>query len=123
MSVEHWIFSKSERVVCACSRGLFFRMKGLLGRREPLPQGEGIWLNPCNSIHMFFMQFPIDVMFLSDRFEVVLLYENFKQWRVSPIVWKAKSVVEMRVGEIQRCGFKVGDILNPIPLSPAFSNH
>jgi len=37
-------------------------MKGLLGRRE-LPDGEGILLRPCASIHMFFMRFAIDAVF------------------------------------------------------------
>ena len=39
------------------------RMKGLLGRKD-LPPGEGVLLRPASSIHMLFMRFPIDAVFL-----------------------------------------------------------
>ena len=53
-------------VVCESAsspRAPWLRMKGLLGRRE-LPSGEGILLRPASSIHMAFMRFPIDAVFL-----------------------------------------------------------
>ena len=39
------------------------RMKGLMGRAG-LAAEEGLWLEPCASIHMMFMRFAIDVMFV-----------------------------------------------------------
>ncbi len=47
---------------CVIADSPWLRMKGLLGRRE-LPDGEGILLRPCASIHMFFMRFAIDAVF------------------------------------------------------------
>lgn len=44
-------------------RGFFGRARGLLGRRG-LAEHEGLWLDRCNSIHMFGMRFGIDVVFL-----------------------------------------------------------
>jgi len=39
------------------------RLRGLLGR-QPLNQGEGILLRPCNLVHTVGMRYPIDVVFL-----------------------------------------------------------
>jgi uncharacterized membrane protein (UPF0127 family) len=39
------------------------RRKGLLGR-DRLSDGEGLWIFPCESIHTFFMRFPIDLVYL-----------------------------------------------------------
>jgi uncharacterized membrane protein (UPF0127 family) len=46
-------------------RGFFGRARGLLGR-SALAEHEGMWLDRCNSIHMFGMRFGIDVVFLRD---------------------------------------------------------
>ena len=48
---------------CVLAETALTRMKGLLGRRE-LPSGEGIWLKPASSVHMAFMRFAIDAVFL-----------------------------------------------------------
>ncbi|MEK9822826.1 MAG: DUF192 domain-containing protein [Gammaproteobacteria bacterium] len=42
---------------------LFERARGLLGRSALSPQ-EGLWIQPCWSVHTFFMNFTIDVVFL-----------------------------------------------------------
>src|SRR5258708_3763044 len=39
------------------------RRKGLLGR-ERLSAGEGLWIVPCEAVHTFGMQFPIDLVYL-----------------------------------------------------------
>lgn len=41
----------------------FDRTKGLLGRTS-IEENEGLLIKNCNWIHMFFMKFPIDVVFL-----------------------------------------------------------
>jgi len=48
------------------------RMKGLLGRRG-LPAGQALFLEPCNSIHTFFMGFPIDAVFLDKEEKYYIL--------------------------------------------------
>ena len=45
-------------------------MRGLLGRAE-LPSGEGVLLRAGRSIHMFFMRFAIDVVFLDRELNVL----------------------------------------------------
>jgi len=44
-------------------RTMFGRGLGLMFRRELAP-GRGMWIVPCNGIHMMFMNFPIDAVFL-----------------------------------------------------------
>ena len=48
---------------CVVADSAWTRTKGLLGRAS-LDEDEGILLRPGGSIHMFFMRFPIDAVFL-----------------------------------------------------------
>lgn len=75
------------------------RLKGLLGRRS-LDQGVGLIISPCNSVHCFFMKFSIDVAFIDKNNKVVKLIGNMKPGSVSPIISKAKFVIESNVGEL-----------------------
>ena len=84
------------------------RTLGLIPRNS-LANGEGLIIDPCNSIHMFFMRFPIDVLFIDKKNVVVYSIENIKPWTISRVVWNAKYVVELPVGTIERTGTKVGD--------------
>ncbi len=84
------------------------RMRGLLGRRT-LPSDEGIWLKPAGSIHMFFMRFAIDCLFLDQSMSVVAV-KTVKPWRTAAAKG-AKSVVELAEGEAERRGVRLGDRL------------
>jgi uncharacterized protein len=95
---------------CSFSSYSYFRMKGLLGRKN-LESGAGIWLKPCNSIHMFFMCFAIDAIFLDKSNRVLRIYHEIKPWRISSILWSAHSVLEINAGESARLGLNVGDQL------------
>ncbi len=85
------------------------RSRGLLGRDSMAPD-EGLWIVPCPMIHTFFMRFPIDVIFLSRALEVVRVMENLKPWRLSPWVFSAHSVLELR-GGVLRGSVAVGDVM------------
>jgi uncharacterized membrane protein (UPF0127 family) len=76
------------------------RFVGLMGRSE-LPPGAGLLIEPCNSIHMFFMRFPIDAVFLDRERRVKRVVLKLKPWRISPIVFGAKSVVELPAGSLR----------------------
>lgn len=76
------------------------RSKGLLGR-DYLPDGAGLWIVPCPMIHTFFMQFSIDVLFLDRALKVVRVIENLKPWRLSPWVFSAHSVLELKGGSLK----------------------
>ena len=86
----------------------FSRWRGLLGT-EGLSTGEGIWISPCNSIHSFGMRFEFDVLFLDGGYRVEGLYRHFQRNRISRIFWKARGVLELPAGTIERTGTEVGD--------------
>ena len=85
------------------------RSKGLLGRKE-LPCGEGMWIIPCESVHTFFMQFPIDLIYLDKKLRVKKVKSSVKPWRISACL-SAHSVLELPAGTIQGTGTERGDSL------------
>ncbi len=94
---------------CVLGDTALTRMKGLLGRKE-LPSGQGILLKPASSVHMAFMRFPIDAVFLDRDLHVVKVAADLQPWRVAGSRG-AKAVLEIRAGEAERRGLSVGDRL------------
>ena len=89
------------------------RLVGLVGRRG-LGAGEGLWIRPSSGIHTLCMGFAIDVVGLDRELRVVKLWPRVRPWRVSSIVPKVKSVIELQAGEIARIGITAGDRLGMI---------
>jgi uncharacterized protein len=83
------------------------RMRGLLGRTG-LEPGDGMLFRPAGSIHMFFMRFPIDVLFCDRDLVVVGVERDLQPWRTARRKG-AKVVVELPVGGAD--GVEVGDRL------------
>jgi uncharacterized membrane protein (UPF0127 family) len=71
-------------------------MRGLLGRAS-LDDDEGMLFRPAGSIHMFFMRFAIDAVFLDRDYAVVDVVHDLKPWRMASRRG-AKMVVELPVG-------------------------
>jgi uncharacterized membrane protein (UPF0127 family) len=94
---------------CVLADTALARMRGLLGRRE-LPSGEGILLRPASSVHMAFMRFPIDAVFLDRDLRVVKVASGLRPWRAAGSRG-AKAVLEIPAGEAERRGLTVGDLL------------
>ena len=90
---------------------LLSRMVGLL-TTSLLSEEQALWIDPCNSIHTFFMRFPIDVVFVAGDLKVKKVYENVKPWRFIFPVWGACSTIEMPVGAVHRGRIEVGDQLH-----------
>lgn len=78
-------------------RTIFGRGVGLMFRAA-LAEGEAMWIDPCNGIHMFFMRFAIDAVFLDRRRRVVRVAHRLKPWRMIPLVLHAESVLELPAG-------------------------
>src|SRR5437868_14332336 len=74
-----------------------------------LPEGGGLVIDPCNSIHMFFMRYPLDIIFLNKAGKVVFMYKGIKPWRMGRIVKGAKLAIELPEGAIDRSGTEIGD--------------
>ena len=81
---------------------------GLMGR-PALPAGHALYIRPCNSIHMFFMRFPIDAVFVDADGKILRLYPSLRPWRVTRIVRKAKACIELPAGAGASSGLLVGD--------------
>jgi uncharacterized membrane protein (UPF0127 family) len=82
------------------------RMRGLLFA-PVLASNEGLWIEPCNSIHTFFMRFPIDVVFLDQSGTVVKVVENIPAWRLAGS-FGAVAVIELLAGVARSLGIKRG---------------
>ena len=94
---------------CVVADSAWTRSKGLLGRSS-LDEAEGILLRPGGSIHMFFMRFPIDAVFLDDELRVLRIAADLKPWRMAS-KRGAKSVLELPAGLCVRAGVREGDRL------------
>lgn len=88
----------AEKATCADT--FFSRMRGLLGRKS-LSAGEALVITRCNSIHMFFMQFPIDVIFIDKENIVVGLLKKIQPNTLSPIFWSSSKAVELPAGTLE----------------------
>ncbi|MBI4321033.1 MAG: DUF192 domain-containing protein [Chloroflexi bacterium] len=100
--------------------GLIQRAVGLLGRKH-LEQGEGLIIRPCNSVHTFFMRFPIDVIFLDKQGRAIKLLPDLAPFRLSPIVFGSSLVIELPAGTIERSGTKAQDRLALVAHQPVES--
>ena len=89
------------------------RKKGLLGR-DGLAPGGGLWIVPCESVHTFFMRFPIDLVYLDRRNRVRKLRSSVGAWRLSAC-FSAHSVVELPAGTIRSTETRKGDALEFVP--------
>ena len=85
------------------------RRKGLLGRAGLAP-GEGLWIVPCESVHTFFMQFPIDLVYLDRNNRIRKLRSEVGPWRISACL-SAHSVLELPPGTIRATRAERGDMV------------
>jgi uncharacterized membrane protein (UPF0127 family) len=85
------------------------RNKGLLGRKG-LGNGEGLWITPCESVHTFFMQFPIDLVYLDRKNRIKKVCDSVRPWRIS-VCFSAHSILELPSGTIRNTRTQAGDTL------------
>ena len=85
------------------------RNKGLLDRNS-LPPGGGLWIIPCQSVHTFFMRFPIDLVYVDSRRRVRKTRTSVGPSRIS-FCLTAQSVIELPAGAIQQSKTQRGDTL------------
>jgi uncharacterized membrane protein (UPF0127 family) len=104
--------------------GWWARFMGLMGR-DGLADGAGLWLTG-NGIHMMFMRFPIDAVFVGKAAgaegvaarPVLSVHRGLRPWTgLVPMIRGAEGVLELPVGTIERSGTAVGDtvVLEALP--------
>ena len=90
------------------------RIVGLLNHQS-LKAGEALMIEPCQAIHMFFMKFSIDAIFVSKDDRVVGLVEAIRPFQASAIFWQARFVIEVPAGTIKTSRTQKGDTLEIKP--------
>jgi uncharacterized membrane protein (UPF0127 family) len=85
------------------------RRTGLL-KHERLERGQGLWIVPCESVHTFFMKFPIDLVYVDKRHKVRKVRHSVAPWRMSACL-SAHSVIELPAGAAEQSGTQAGDEL------------
>lgn len=99
------------------------RLLGLMGRRA-LRAGEALYLEPCASIHMLFMRFRIDVLFVGPRervaagpaqplfrTEVLKVCPDVLPWLGIAGCLGASAAIELEAGRAAAAGLRAGDRL------------
>ena len=95
---------------CRVASSLHERAVGLLGTREP-PPGDGLLIERTQSIHMFFMRYPIDVVFVDQSARVTRCATGLRPWRVVWWARGARDCIELGVGTLATSATQVGDQL------------
>jgi uncharacterized membrane protein (UPF0127 family) len=106
------------RATVLCERlekagGMAGKSRGLLGR-DGLEADAGMLfeagrLEPFMCMHMLFMRFSIDIVFLNRQGRVIRINHNLRPWRISSIVWGARRVLELPAGAAAYSQTSVGD--------------
>ncbi len=104
----------ASRAVIAVS--FFSRLQGLLGTKG-LQEGRGLFLKPCNSIHMIGMTYAIDCVFVDKSMCVVGVVEKIGPFRISPLISKAEGCLELPAGTIEKTATKLGDSIVAKPVA------
>ncbi len=86
------------------------RMTGLLNR-DSIADDSALIITQCKSIHMFFMKFSIDVIFVDRKNTIVGVVEGIKPFSLSPAFYKSSYAIEGAPGMIKRSQCEVGDLV------------
>lgn len=89
------------------ANSFFTRFAGLMFRKE-LPKTTALLLTSCNSVHMCFMRFAIDVIYVDQEYQIIKVVKNLKPWIGLSMCSKAWATLEMTAGEAVHCGLTVG---------------
>lgn len=84
------------------------RLAGYMFRRKP--HTPGILFSPAPSIHTFFMNFDLDVIFMDGKYQILKIYRHMKPWRHTRFYFKAQKTLELPAGVFPN-DIKEGDVL------------
>jgi len=124
---EQWLRALNQsRGTVLCARlenagGVAGQSKGLLGR-DGLEPGSGMLFDnsrftPMMWMHMFFMRFTIDIVFLDRGDKVIRISRQLRPWRVSAMVFGARRALELEAGAAEKSSTQVGDQITFEPIS------
>lgn len=87
------------------------RLNGLMFTSR-FPSGCALHLTPCHSIHTFFMKFPIDVVYLDMKREIVGIEHRLPPGTMGKRFKHAVSVIELPAGVVEQTETKVGQAVS-----------
>jgi uncharacterized membrane protein (UPF0127 family) len=109
------IINRTKNVLLAqdtlMADSLFKRLKGLLGK-EAFKPGQALVIKPCNSVHTFFMPFPIDILFVDRNHKVTKAITSLRPFRITPFYFNACFAIELPSGTIASSFTTQGDSLS-----------
>ena len=91
------------------AQSIYKRIKGLLGTSK-LDEGSALLIPDCRQVHTFFMNYPIDVIFLDSK-NKILKIQTLKPWKISSWLYKSQKVIEVPAGFTKKVNLKKGDKL------------
>ncbi len=100
------------------------RFLGLMGRKNIAPD-RALFLYPCSSVHMCFMRFAIDVVYLKridsekkeDCWKVIKVVKGLLPWIGISACMGAEAVLELQSGHAQMMGLTPGVICEVLQTS------
>ena len=75
------------------------RALGLMFSKD-LGDRDALIIEPTNSIHTFFMNYPIDVIFINRDHKVVKVFKKLKPWRMTRMYFTASKAIELMGGTL-----------------------
>jgi uncharacterized membrane protein (UPF0127 family) len=76
------------------------RLRGLLGRKPLEAAGaEGMLIEPCSSVHTFWMGYPLDLIFLDRNDRVLQICEKVVPWSARG-ARGARKTLELAAGSV-----------------------
>lgn len=99
MKKRYRAFLKKDKIILAekleIAESFKDRLLGLMFSTSLGPR-DALMLTPCKSIHTFFMNYPIDVLFLDKENKIVKIYKNMVPWRMTGFCFRAEKVIELK---------------------------
>lgn len=88
----------TSHIKCEVADSFWKRFKGLMLRQRLAPN-TGLFIAPCNSIHMCFMRFAIDAIYVDRNYRVLKVVKNLRPWLGVSYCYGAYGVIEVNRGE------------------------
>lgn len=99
-------------IVCSnalLADGFFERAQGLMFSNTIPFEGDGMLIKPCNSIHTFFMNYDLHIIFMDSKNKVIKVIKNMKPWRMTRMYFTSHQVLELKTDK--DVNVTVGDVL------------
>lgn len=112
---------KNPPLTIEVADSFFTRFCGLMLRRA-LPEGHGLLLAPCSSIHMCFMRFAIDAVYIDQSYKIRKVVHNLRPWIGLSWCPHAWGVIELPAGMAEKYGLQPNVCLQTVPEEESVSH-